>query len=52
MLSDYQLQIIEDDNFSLDKNKRLIPSLDNKTKYKLFYQSLKLYLHLVLQLKK
>ena len=52
MLSVYQLQIIEDDNFSLDKNKRLIPSLGNKTKYKLFYQSLKLYLHLVLQLKK
>ena len=30
MLSAYQLQIIEDNNFSLGKNERLILNLDNK----------------------
>ena len=49
MLSEYQLQIIEDNNFSIGKNKKLIP---NKRKYKLRYQNLKLYLNLVLHLKR
>ena len=34
MFSKYQLQIIEDNNFSLGKNKKLIPNLGNKRKYK------------------
>ena len=33
LLSKYQLQIIED-NFSLGKNRKLIPNLENKIKYK------------------
>ena len=52
ILADYQLQMIIDNNFSLRKNNTHTPSLGNKTKYKLLYQSLKLYLNLVLQLKK
>ena len=52
MLTDDQLQIITDNNFSLGKNNRHIPSLGNKKRYKILYQSLKLYLNLVLQLKK
>ena len=39
MLSEYQLQIIESNNFSLGKNKKLIPNLSNKRKYKLNYQN-------------
>ena len=35
--------IIEDNNFSLEKNKKLIPNLDNKRKYK----TLKLYVKIV-----
>ena len=34
MLSEYQLQIIEDNNFSLGRNKKLIFNLGNKRKYK------------------
>ena len=45
MLSDYQLQIIEDNNFSLAKNTKIAPNLHNKRKYK-HYQNLKLYLNL------
>ena len=52
MLSDYQLQIIEHNNFFLGKNKKLFPNLGNKRTYKLHYQNLKLYLSLGLQLKK
>ena len=52
ILSDYQLKIIEDNNLSFGKNKKLIPNLDNKRKCKLRYQNLKLYLNLKLQLKK
>ena len=50
MLSEYQLQIIEDKIFG--KNKKLILNLGNKRKYKLYHQNLKLYLNLGLQLKK
>ena len=39
--------IIEDNNFSLEKNKKLIPHLDNKRKYK----TLKLYVNLCKTLK-
>ena len=49
MLSDYQLQFMEDNNFSYDKNEKLISNLSNKIKYKLQYQNLKLYLILGLQ---
>ena len=49
MLSDYQLQIIED-NLFLCKNKNLINNLGNKSKCKLHYQNLKLCLSLGLQL--
>ena len=52
MLSNYQLQIIEDNNFFLGKNKKLLPNLGNKGKYKLHYRNLKLYSSLALQLKK
>ena len=52
MLPDYQLQITEDKNIFLGKNKKLIPNIDNKRKYKLHYQYLKLYLEICLQLKK
>ena len=43
MLSKCQLQIIEDNNFSFGKIKKLILNLGNKRKYKLHYQNLKLY---------
>ena len=46
MLSEYQLQIIEDNNSSHGENKALIPNLGNKRKYKLHHQNLKLYLNL------
>ena len=42
----------EDNSFSLGKNKKLIPNLDNKRKYKLHYQNLELDLNLGLQMKK
>ena len=51
MLSEYQLQIIEDNSFSLGKNKKLISNLSNKRKHKLHYQNLKPYLNLGIQLK-
>ena len=51
MLSEYQLQIIEDNSFSLGKNKKLISNLSNKRKHKLHYQILKPYLNLGIQLK-
>ena len=41
----------EDNNFSLGKNKKLIPNLGNKRKYKFHYQNLKLCLNLGLQSK-
>ena len=46
MLSEYQLQIIEDNNSSHGENKTLISNLGNKRKYKLHHQNLKLYLNL------
>ena len=50
MLSYYQLQIIQDNNFSLGTKKRkFITNLGNKRKCKLPYQNLKLYLSLELQ---
>ena len=49
MLSDYQLQIIEDNNIFLGKSKNLIPCLDNERKYKLHHQDLKVYFKLGLQ---
>ena len=52
MLTKYQLQITEDNNFSLGKNKKLISNLGNKRKYKFHNQNLKLCLNLGLQLKK
>ena len=39
MFSKYQLQIIEDKNFALGKNKNLIPNLGNKRKQELHYQN-------------
>ena len=43
MLSKYQLQIMEDNDFSLGKTKKKLPlNLRNKIKYKLHYQNLKL----------
>ena len=50
-MSDYELQIIEDNNFYLGKSKKNIPNLVNRRKYKLYCQNLKLYLSLGLQLK-
>ena len=50
VMSDYQLQITENNIFFLVK-KKLIPNLGNK-KYKLCYQNLKLYLCLGLRLEK
>ena len=52
LLSDYQLQIIGDNNVCLGKNKKLIPNVGNKRKYKLHYQKLNLYFNLGLQFKK
>ena len=49
MLSEYQLQIIEDNKLSLSKNKKLISNLGNK---EFHYRNLKLYLELELALKK
>ena len=48
MVSKYQLQNIEDNNFSGGETKTRLPNLDNKRKYKLHYQ--KKYLNLGLQL--
>ena len=39
MLPHYQLKTVEDNNFSLDENKKLIPNLVNKRKHKLHYQN-------------
>ena len=50
MMSEYQLQTIEYNNFSLAE-KKLIPNLGNKRKCKLHYQNLKLYLRLELKFK-
>ena len=50
MLSEYQLQITEDQIFGKIKN--IILNLGNKRKYKIYYQNLKLYLNLGLQSKK
>lgn len=51
MLLCYQLQIIEDNSTFSGKNKKLIPNLDDKRKYKFNYQDMKLYLKLGSQLK-
>ena len=51
MLSDYQLQIINDKDFSLVESKKLSLSQGNKRKYKLHYQNLNLHLNLWLQVK-
>ena len=40
MFSNYQLQIIGDHNFSIDKKKKVIPNPGNKRKYKLHYNFL------------
>ena len=49
-MCEYHLQIKEDNDF-LGKNGSLIPSLGNKTKYKLQYHNLQLYLELKLLFK-
>ena len=49
MFSEYQLQIIEKNEFSFDKNAKLIPNLGNKKKCKLRYRNGKLYLELRLK---
>ena len=41
-MCEYQLQIIDDNNFSLGKNKSLC-NLGNKIKYKFHYQNLTLF---------
>lgn len=46
----YQLEIGQENNFSLGKNENLIPNTDNK-KYKLHYKRRKLYLELELEAK-
>ena len=51
MLSEYQLQIIEENELSLGKNEKLIPNLGNKI-YKLHYKNVKTCLKLVLGLRK
>ena len=51
-MSKFELLIIEDNNFSFGKNKKLIAKLGNKKKYKLNYPNIKPYLYLELQLKK
>ena len=50
ILSQYQSQIIKANNFSLSENERRIYYLENKNKYKLYCQNLKIYLNLGLQL--
>ena len=52
ILSKYQQKITEDNNFSIAKNKNLIPNLGNKRKYMLHFQNLNIYLDLGLQFKK
>ena len=51
MLSEYQLEIIEDNKFPYGRNEKRISNLGHK-KYKLHYENLKLYLELGLKLKK
>ena len=48
----YQLQFIEENNFSYDKNKKPISNLVDQIKYKLHYQNLRVYLSFGLELKK
>ena len=43
MFSEYQLQIIEDNDFSLGKTKNLIPNVVNKKTKKLICQNLRFY---------
>ena len=50
MMSKYKLQIREANNFSIGRNKKLIPNLANKT-YELHYLILKLCLDFGLKLK-
>ena len=52
MLSEYQLQITEGNNFSFGKNKKRIPNLDTKRKYKLHYQKLNFSLKFRVTMKK
>ena len=52
MLSECQLQIIEGNNFSFGKNKKRIPNLDTKRKYKLHYQKLNFSLKFRVTMKK
>ena len=52
MLYEYQVQTIEHNSFSFGKNKKLIPNLCKKTEQKIYYQNLKLYLNLGLEIKK
>ena len=52
ILSKYQQKITEGNNFSIAKNKNLIPNLGNKRKYMLHFQNLNIYLDLGLQFKK
>ena len=49
-MSKYQLQIREANNFSIGRNKNLIPNLGNKT-YEFNYLNLKLCLDFGLKLK-
>ena len=52
MLSKYQLQILEDNNFSFSKNKKLIPNLGNKGKYKTPLSELKTLFKFSVRIKK
>lgn len=47
-----QVKIIEDKKFLLGKIEKFISNTGNKSKYKLYYQGLKIYLKLRLQLRK
>ena len=51
ILSNYQLQIIEDSFSSLGKNKKYISNLSNKEQ-KVYYETVKLYLNVEWQFKK
>ena len=51
MLSQYQLNIGDLYNITIDNVKKIVPNFFGKEKYVLHYENLQLYLRLVLKLK-
>ena len=52
MLSEYCKKIVDEYDIKVDDAKKLIPKLNNKTKYVLYYRNLQMYLSLGMKLTK